>query len=288
MRRLALLAFILIVFAPNPTHAATTTAWEFDRSKEKNPIGSEIGNNKNNDTRDRENFYKYRNGRLYPENKHKKLTDTTDQRIWDTFKGIAGTEFTDTYLAGLATVKSKRSGGTLAQVIPFEKIPDPSWVLAVNIDDADYKNPKWVRDMSIILTHEYAHILTLNKTQVDHKFTARYCKRAERAYIIVGCARDTSYVQAFSQTFWNQKEVDEVKKIGAKRYYKKHKDEFTTEYAATNPAEDIAESFTDFVLLQKPDGDTKKEQKVLFFYQYPELVTIRDDIRASIAVQLGK
>lgn len=287
MRCLLIAAFTTLALAPNFALAAPATTWEFDRSKEKNPIGSEIGNNEKNDGRERENFYKYANGRLYPKNKHKELKGTTDQRIWDMFKGIAGATFTDTYLAGFDTFKMKDTS-TLALVVPAKKVPDPSWILAVNIDDADYKNPKWRRDMGIILIHEYAHILTLNKTQVDHKLSARYCKRADRVYIIVGCARDTSYVQAFALEFWTQKEVDEADKVGAKKYYKKHKDEFITEYAATNPAEDIAESFTDFVLLQKPDGDTEKEQKVLFFYRYPELVSMRDAIRASVAVHLGK
>ncbi|MBK9051223.1 MAG: hypothetical protein IPL78_09985 [Chloroflexi bacterium] len=47
-----------------------------------------------------------------------------------------------------------------------------------------------------------------------------------------------------------------------------------TDYAATNPAEDIAETFMAFVLEPKPNGDTIAEEKVLFFYQYPELVAI--------------
>ena len=51
-----------------------------------------------------------------------------------------------------------------------------------------------------------------------------------------------------------------------------------TDYAATNPGEDIAESFTSFVMEPKPDGDTIAEEKVLFFYEYPELVQLRAEI----------
>lgn len=56
-----------------------------------------------------------------------------------------------------------------------------------------------------------------------------------------------------------------------------------TRYAATNPFEDIAESFTDFILLKKPaDASRVESQKILFFYDYPELVELRDRIRTEI------
>jgi len=46
----------------------------------------------------------------------------------------------------------------------------------------------------------------------------------------------------------------------------------------THPAEDIAESFTYFVFTPKPTGNSIKEQKIAFFYEYPELVKLRSDI----------
>ena len=59
-----------------------------------------------------------------------------------------------------------------------------------------------------------------------------------------------------------------------------------TEYAATNPSEDFAESFMVFVLKEKPAKSTAdfihKDQKILFFYDFPELVEIRDFIRNNL------
>ena len=55
-----------------------------------------------------------------------------------------------------------------------------------------------------------------------------------------------------------------------------------TDYAATNPGEDIAESWTHFVINDKPSGDSIADQKVRFFYDYPELVELRDKIRARL------
>jgi hypothetical protein len=59
-----------------------------------------------------------------------------------------------------------------------------------------------------------------------------------------------------------------------------------TEYAASNPSEDLAESFTAFVLQEKPTKSTvgfiHSDQKILFFYDFPELVEIRDFIRSNL------
>jgi hypothetical protein len=46
----------------------------------------------------------------------------------------------------------------------------------------------------------------------------------------------------------------------------------------TNPEEDIAESWSFFILSPKPAGNTIAEQKILFFYNYSELVQLRNEI----------
>jgi hypothetical protein len=58
---------------------------------------------------------------------------------------------------------------------------------------------------------------------------------------------------------------------------------FVTEYAASSPEEDIAESFAVFILNKKSDApSTVAEQKTAYFYQFPELVTLRDGIRKGL------
>ncbi|MBI3151573.1 MAG: hypothetical protein HYZ21_05540, partial [Chloroflexi bacterium] len=64
----------------------------------------------------------------------------------------------------------------------------------------------------------------------------------------------------------------------------KYEDRFVTSYAATNPEEDIAEAFTFFVFGPTPAGDTIAEKKVLFFYQYPELIELRVNILRNLCV----
>jgi hypothetical protein len=74
---------------------------------------------------------------------------------------------------------------------------------------------------------------------------------------------------------------------GLYSFYKSHQDQFVDDYATTHPTEDIAESFAYFVFTPKPNGDSIKEQKIAFFYEYPELVQLRADILGG-ACSLGK
>ena len=61
-------------------------------------------------------------------------------------------------------------------------------------------------------------------------------------------------------------------------FYQTHRDQFVGDYAVTHPAEDIAESFTYFVFSPKPSGNSIRERKIRFFYEYPELIRLRGEI----------
>lgn len=103
-----------------------------------------------------------------------------------------------------------------------------------------------------------------------------------------GCAKEGSYINALYQNYW--KDIhdefldtgdDESKK---QAFYEKYQDRFVTQYASTNPGEDIAECFTHFVIFDKPTGDTYANKKVQLFYNYPELVELRNYIRKSLSI----
>ena len=103
-----------------------------------------------------------------------------------------------------------------------------------------------------------------------------------------GCSRKNSYINAFYNQFWadiyeefqdiNLIEDDDEYYEALDEFYYKYEDYFVTDYAVTNPEEDIAEAFTFFVLSPRPAGNTIAEEKILFFYNYPELVDLRDEI----------
>ncbi len=169
---------------------------------------------------------------------------------------------------------------------------DPTrWVLAVDIVDAVNQ-----QELTYSLIHEYGHLLTLNGAQVD--LDADLFFQQDNAELIdeaaascptffpgEGCSNDDSYINQFYQRFWVDLEDEylEIQTIedeaeyedAVADFYERYADQFVTDYAATNPGEDIAESWTAFVLQPRPTGNSIAEQKVLFFYDFPELVELR-------------
>ncbi|MBO1004374.1 hypothetical protein [Pseudogracilibacillus auburnensis] len=68
-------------------------------------------------------------------------------------------------------------------------------------------------------------------------------------------------------TKWKDSQDDEVEK---RKFYTQNKDQFISEYASSHIAEDIAESFTEFVLKhfnKVKEGQDVKHKKMAFFYQ---------------------
>jgi len=79
----------------------------------------------------------------------------------------------------------------------------------------------------------------------------------------------------------NAADITERNELGY-QFYDHHKSDFVTNYAATTPAEDIVESFVEFVTLDdKPLGSQLKNAKVRFFYDYEGLTKWRDTLRES-------
>jgi hypothetical protein len=176
------------------------------------------------------------------------------------------------------------------------------WQFGIDIVDAGY-----TKDFVHTLIHEFAHIVTLGKKQVPPDSSLPSSSGGEEFvepspielscatfYTGEGCSNPDSYINLFFQRFWsdiyeenlagsNEAETQEEMDEFVAEFYDEYSDRFLSEYAATNPGEDIAESFTFFVLQEKPDGDTIAEQKILFFYEFEPLVKMRTQMRGQLA-----
>ena len=184
---------------------------------------------------------------------------------------------------------------------------DPSqWVLEIDIADLKNKDA-----LMFTLVHEYAHLLTLNASQVTpdqeivddpYNLSLQESKAAAcpNYFTGTGCSHADSYIQAFYNRFWAGIN-DEWKKIDALQYgmedltpyynglynfYKTHQDQFVDDYSTTHPTEDIAEDFAYFVFRPKPSDDAIADKKILFFDQYPELVQLRLNILGSLCTSI--
>ena len=162
----------------------------------------------------------------------------------------------------------------LAYVVPTDD-QGARWELAVDPKDANDET-----SFAETVFHEYCHYLTLNDRQVEYGGQPSYGCYAESDLT----ARQDSYLNAFYRAFWTDYLDDRLADPETYGFYLRHADDFLTSYAATNPSEDIAESFAYFVLYDRAEGDGIQARKQNFFYDYPELVAFRDQARERMGL----
>jgi hypothetical protein len=169
---------------------------------------------------------------------------------------------------------------------------DPNkWILEIDIADVlDTKN------LVFTLLHELGHLVTLNSSQVppdlqvfDHPDSERIYEREAAAcryyFSGEGCSLPDSYLNTFFDKFWSGlyaewHQIDNIQNDNKRQdkldaFYQKYQDQFVDDYAVTDPNEDIAETWAFFLLSPRPQGHSIAEQKILFFYRYPELAQLR-------------
>lgn len=210
------------------------------------------------------------------------------QQLWDYYAALIPAE--QRGMIAEYAITTDGTGGTLASVA--QTTYDPNlWTL--NIDIADTAN---YYELTSTLVHEFAHLLTLGPDQVvpslavlnnpeDNNIYLQELSACPNYFPGEGCANTDSYIDDFYSQFWeelreewdpiNLEEDEDTRTELLDEFYSQYEDRFVTSYAATNPEEDIAESFAFFVFSPEPAGDTILEEKILFFYNYPELVELR-------------
>lgn len=205
------------------------------------------------------------------------------QKVWDVF-----TSLIPLYARrDVATFSlfSDGADGLLAQVAGSTEDP-LLWTMEVDIKDGLLPDGSINPELPATMIHEFAHIFSLRNTQMRADQTSETCTTY---FLEEGCTSPTSYLNVFYTTFWKNTIQDHpIASTPSPRdedidaYYYAHEDSFITPYAATHPVEDFAESFTYFVLENKPTNTTLiRNQKLLFFYSYPYLVELRKSIRNS-------
>ncbi|HSG45773.1 MAG TPA: hypothetical protein VLA72_21730 [Anaerolineales bacterium] len=216
---------------------------------------------------------------------------STHEFVWEYFTALIPAD-KRTFIAEYS-ITTDGVDNTLAAVTQTYNDPK-EWVLEVDILDI---NDTYT--LTFTLVHEFGHLLTLNAEQVppsERVFNNpdnSDIYESERADCLEyfpgeGCSIASSYINVWHDQFWvdiydewdeiNYAEDDDTYYEMLDDFYYKYEDQFVTDYAATTPEEDIAESWSFFVLAPKPTGNSIADQKVLFFYDYPEFVQLREEI----------
>lgn len=173
--------------------------------------------------------------------------------------------------------------GTAAYVAPINQNDLSVWEMGHNLDFVWDRNNKFVPGESAYTSiHEIAHLITLDNKQV--RAGNGGCNSFHTGE---GCSTSASYINQFYNQFWrdiyaeNQR-IDQNDFDGFFAFYRKYQSRFVSEYAATNPGEDIAESFANYVMGDVPSGNSIAAQKIRFFDQFPELVNLKQRIKGNI------
>ncbi len=217
------------------------------------------------------------------------LTDgaenTQHQEVWNLFTSLIAPSYRQDLLK--LTFIREPQDDTLAYV---EQIQDNEQYREMGINlSMFYPDGKTLDKKESIhtLIHEYTHVLTLNKDQVTYTPLSveseseikTYESQCSTHYLQEGCLKEDAYLKSYIDLFWTASEREEANEGYGIEYVPS---KFVSDYAASNPGEDIAETFTHFVLKSKPTGTSVKDKKVLFFYDFPELVKFRDLVRSRL------
>jgi len=202
------------------------------------------------------------------------------QVLWEDFTSLIPIEYR-TSITRLS-IFTDGEDETLASVTPN---PDDynTWTLALDALDGTFFSDELV----LTLVHEFGHIITLSPQEVprnEEVLSSEEDEPYEEAQAACptyftgeGCSVNSSYINSFFQTFWADI-YEESLELEEAELYELYPDDFVSDYAATNPGEDIAESWALFVLEDPATGNSIAEQKINFFYAYPELVKLREQI----------
>lgn len=170
------------------------------------------------------------------------------------------------------------------------------WQLVIDVEDVNFdsKDRRRIYESVYTLIHEFGHLITLNNNQIR---PTNQVKEKEGLYLTVeGEAFRNSYLNKFVNLFWKkeglldewdyiQKEYCHTEASCADKLFDFAQDnfsEFLTDYAAESPEEDIVESWAAFVLRPKVKRPrTAAQKKINFFYQFPELVQYRAQIKQN-------
>ncbi len=172
----------------------------------------------------------------------------------------------------------------LGYVAPINDGDLSRWKFALAIDAANNLEQIDFKDFfTYVVIHEYGHVLTLNEEEIKTNYTN--CNTFETQE---GCPKINSYIYRNFQIGWSDiyEEFRQLAEEDIIDFYEKYKERFSSDYAATNPGEDIAEVFAFFITTEEaPRGNTIADQKIKAMYDRPYLVELRNKIRKNPAVR---
>lgn len=198
------------------------------------------------------------------------------QKIWEHITSL----FPIQYRENIAEFEVFFGGGELSgYVVPLGEDDLSKWKIGMAIDmEGDLDDLNFQNWYTYVIIHEIGHILTLNDTQIELKDESD----CSTYFTGEGCSKPDSYINRIYELGWADI-IDQHDFENPQATYEQYEDRFQTDYAATNPGEDVAEVFAYFMMAnEEPAGVNIAEQKIKILFEYPELLTLRKIIRDKV------
>ena len=198
------------------------------------------------------------------------------QELWDLVKKVMPASYR-TKMSEFLIYNGDVSGSA---GFVFETASDLSkWRMGIAINYADDQ-----QELTYTVIHEFGHILTLNNDQVNASISQNSCSTY---FTGEGCSKTASYINKLQSQYWvdiwSEFQTAQNSQTGMQQFYNANSNRFVTQYAATNPGEDIAEVFATFITRNGGvNGNSIAEQKIQLMYNHSELVSLRNYIRGNL------
>lgn len=198
------------------------------------------------------------------------------QELWELTKKIIPTKYRDK-MSGFLIYNGEVTGS--AGFVVETQSDLSKWRMGIAINYADDQ-----KELIYTIIHEFGHILTLNNSQVDASIDNASCSNF---FTGEGCAKTESYINKLQSKYWadiwGEYTSARDAENGMEGFYNKYKTRYVTQYASTNPGEDIAEVFATFVTRNGGvNGSSIAEQKIQLMYDHSELIELRNYIRNNL------
>lgn len=206
------------------------------------------------------------------------LPDMTHGRYFSRFFDIVPDDYDEYFIDLLVFDKSRIEFDGFVETVPPYRAD--TWRFGVNEEIFELALESEI--INELFVHEFSHIISYEEIAHRPKKNHSSCHAFFDEF---GCPPANSYLLDFIDEFWSEDDLDTLLKTGdPERVWTSQeiRNDFVTDYAATHPAEDFAESFTFFVFEERVEEDTLSIEKTNYFYQFPALVELRKEIRNNL------
>jgi len=198
-----------------------------------------------------------------------RITDDRSQDFFERVLELTPDEFVPLYDRFKVT---NITGGDAAVLGMYDSRVGIDWEFRV--DPAFLEAVTDQESIDELIVHEIAHLV--GETDNLDYFGTDSC---HEYFMQQGCLDDSTIYGRYIDTFWDDERLDATTAgYSANRLYRQYPGEFVSRYAATNPAEDFAESFAHFALYPNDRYGEVAQEKIDFFNRFSYTLELKDEI----------